>query len=87
LTHTFLREYSYKRLKLAQLLGQRGVFLTCTIAACTACSRRCSFAASIRTWEKQDGLLSQGVQEGRQALRIRHINGVEVHRKRPRGFK
>ena len=29
-SHTFLREYSYKRLKLAQLLGQRGVFLTCS---------------------------------------------------------
>jgi hypothetical protein len=28
LAHAFLREYSYKRLKLAQLLGQLGVFLT-----------------------------------------------------------
>jgi hypothetical protein len=28
LTHAFLWEYSYKRLKLAQLLGQLGVFLT-----------------------------------------------------------
>jgi hypothetical protein len=29
LTHAFLWEYSYKRLKLAQLLGQLGAFLTC----------------------------------------------------------
>jgi hypothetical protein len=29
LAHAFLRECSYKRLKLAQLLGQLGVFLTC----------------------------------------------------------
>jgi hypothetical protein len=28
LAHVFLWECSYKRLKLAQLLGQRGVFLT-----------------------------------------------------------
>ena len=28
LAHTFLSECSYKRLKLAQLLGQLGVFLT-----------------------------------------------------------
>jgi hypothetical protein len=28
LAHVFLREYSYKRLKLAQLLGQLGGFLT-----------------------------------------------------------
>jgi hypothetical protein len=28
LAHAFLREYNYKRLKLAQLLGQLGVFLT-----------------------------------------------------------
>ena len=27
------------------------------------------------------------VQEGRQALKILHIHGVEVYRKRPRGFK
>ena len=33
------------------------------------------------------GPLSQGVQEGRQALKIRHIDGMEVRRKRPRGFK
>jgi hypothetical protein len=28
LAHAFLRQYSYKGLKLAQLLGQLGVFLT-----------------------------------------------------------
>jgi hypothetical protein len=31
--------------------------------------------------------LSQGVQTGRKALIIRHMNGMEVRRKRPRGFK
>jgi hypothetical protein len=33
------------------------------------------------------GPLSRGVQAGRKALRIRHINGMEVRKKRPRGFK
>ena len=33
----------------------------------------------------ETGPLSQGVQAGRQALRMRHIHGVEVRRKRPRG--
>ena len=31
--------------------------------------------------------LSQGVQARGKALRIRHINGMEVRKKRPRGFK
>ena len=31
--------------------------------------------------------LSQGVQTRRKALRLRHINGTEVRKKRPRGFK
>ena len=31
--------------------------------------------------------LSQGVQARRKVLRIRHINGMEVPKKRPRGFK
>jgi hypothetical protein len=35
----------------------------------------------------ETGPLSQGVQVGRKALRIRHINGVEVRKKMPRGFK
>jgi hypothetical protein len=33
------------------------------------------------------GPLSQGVGAGQQALRMRHINGMEVLKKRPRGFK
>jgi hypothetical protein len=34
------------------------------------------------------GLLSQGVQaRRRKALRISHTNGMEVRKKRPRGFK
>jgi hypothetical protein len=35
----------------------------------------------------ETGLLSQGVQAGRKALRTRHISGVEVRKKRPGGFK
>jgi hypothetical protein len=35
----------------------------------------------------ETGPLSQGVQAGRKALRIRHINGMEVRKKMPRGFK
>ena len=37
-------------------------------------------------WEKK-GPLSQGAQEGRQALGMLQIHGVEVRRKRPRGVK
>jgi hypothetical protein len=33
----------------------------------------------------ETGPLSQGVHEGRQALRTLHMHGVELHRKRPRG--
>ena len=33
------------------------------------------------------GHLSQGVQAGRKALRIRHIDSIEVRKKRPGGFK
>jgi hypothetical protein len=35
----------------------------------------------------ETGPLSQGVQAGRKALIIHHINGMEVRKKRPRGFK
>ena len=35
----------------------------------------------------ETGPLSQGVQARRKALRIRHINGTEVRKKRPTGFK
>jgi hypothetical protein len=38
------------------------------------------------TWEKQV-LSARGVQARRKALRIRHINGMEVRKKMPRGFK
>jgi hypothetical protein len=47
--------------------------------------------SSAQTWEKQVLSARAGVQAGRKALRIRHINGMEVRkkvrRKRPRGFK
>jgi hypothetical protein len=35
----------------------------------------------------ETGPLSQGVRAGRKALRTRHMNGMEVRKKRPRGFK
>jgi hypothetical protein len=33
------------------------------------------------------GPLSQGVQARRKAIKMRRINGMEVRKKRPRGFK
>jgi hypothetical protein len=35
----------------------------------------------------ETGPLSQGVQARKKALRTRHINGIKVRKKRPRGFK
>jgi hypothetical protein len=35
----------------------------------------------------ETGPLSQGVQAGRKVLNICHINGMEVRKKRSRGFK
>ena len=35
----------------------------------------------------ETGPLSPGVQARRKALRIRHMIGMEVRKKRPRGFK
>jgi hypothetical protein len=35
----------------------------------------------------ETGPLNEGVQAGRKALRIHHLNGMEVRKKRPRGFK
>jgi hypothetical protein len=37
--------------------------------------------------EPETGPFSQGVQVGGKTLRIRHINGMEVRKKMPRGFK
>jgi hypothetical protein len=40
-----------------------------------------------RPWNLgETGPLSQGVQAGREALRIRDTNGMVVRKKRPRGF-
>ena len=47
LAHAFLWEYIYKRLKLAQLLGQLGDFLTWEISACPSIARRHSFAVAL----------------------------------------
>ena len=46
LAHAFLWEYSYKRLKLAQLLGQLGVFLTCVFRIFASRSISPTFASS-----------------------------------------
>jgi hypothetical protein len=40
LAHVFLWEYSYKRLELAQVLGQLGVFLTCQLMPAQASGGR-----------------------------------------------
>ena len=36
---------------------------------------------------EETGPLSQGVQAGRKAIRLRRIDGMEVRKKRPRGSK
>ena len=46
-----------------------------------------SSIAAERARLRETGSLSQGVQTGRKALRVRHMHGVEVRKKRPRGFK
>jgi hypothetical protein len=46
LAHAFRWEYSYKRLKLAQLLGKLGVFLTWSRTRTTTTPRRSSFSTS-----------------------------------------
>ena len=49
------------------------------------------FLSLILSYLGETGPLSQGVQargfKGRKSLRIHHMNGVEVCKKRPRGFK
>jgi hypothetical protein len=47
----------------------------------------CTSAVACSTDLGETGPLSQGVQAGRKALIIYHINGMEVRKKRPRGFK
>jgi hypothetical protein len=42
---------------------------------------------TLHSYLGKTGPLSQGVQAGRKALRIRHINGMEVRKKRPGEFK
>jgi hypothetical protein len=41
----------------------------------------------MKKWKGEARPLSQGVQAGRKAIRIRHINGMKVRKKRARGFK
>jgi hypothetical protein len=51
-------------------------------------SSSCFAIAALRSGAgEKTGPLSQGVQARGKALRIRHINGIEVRKKRPRGFK
>ena len=69
----FQWEYSHKRLKLAQLLGQPGVFLTCVMYAHVHLVR-VPIRSRVRTWE-ETGPLSLGVQKGRQTLRTLRIHG------------
>jgi hypothetical protein len=54
-------------------------------------SRSCGLAGGFTIVKRylvtETGPLSQGVQAGRKALRIRHMNGMEVRKKRPKGVK
>ena len=45
------------------------------------------FLSLILSYLGETGPLSQGVQAGENALRIHQMTGVEVRKKRPRGFK
>ena len=51
------------------------------LAVVRSCASRCGLYLG------ETGHLSQGVQAGRKALRTRDMNGMEVRKKRPRGFK
>ena len=53
LAHAFPWEYSCKRLKLAQLLGQPGVFLTAARSASSAPSSRATGARKVLGWPKR----------------------------------
>ena len=63
LAHAFLWGYSYQRLKLAQLLGQLGAFLTCAAATSTAatCGPPTRFSAACYFSGRQ-GAASRGRQ-------------------------
>jgi hypothetical protein len=58
-------------------------------ANCIVVGRGRSAAKSPIVWYlmEETGPLSHGVQARRKALRIIYINGMEVRKKRPRGFK
>jgi hypothetical protein len=62
LTHAFLWEYSYKRLKLAQLLGQLGVFLT--LAALTGGLRAGAHGLVLDLFRRQPPALGLGQGQG-----------------------
>ena len=85
---------------MAKLLGQLGVFLTCVHVAPRAVPGadghvvrhdilqvQTLLRGAARAWEKQV-LSARGFKRvGRKAIRIRHINGMEVRKKRPRGVE
>ena len=57
-------------------------------ANCIVVGRGRSAAKSPIVWYLgETGPLSEGVQAGRKAFRIRYINSMEVRKKRHRGFK
>ena len=57
-------------------------------AECVSVARvqRVQSATKPCAWEKQ-ALSARGVHARRKALRVRRMNGMEVRKKRPRGFK
>ena len=62
-------------------------FATSAMSSTTAFRERNRRRAWASTWKKQvlSAIALQGVQVGRKAPRTRHINGMEVREKRPRG--
>jgi hypothetical protein len=69
LVHAFLREYGYKRLELAQLLCQLGVFLTCSSPQC---SGSCML---IRPCAARPGEQASGRSKGMRCAAVRSCEG------------
>jgi hypothetical protein len=89
LGHALLREYSYERLKLAQLLGHHGAFLTCAAGPKPNCGPP---ALPFAVWSRRSATAGPALplrgglhplpavgaahREGRRAHRVRHPAAV-----------
>ena len=91
--HTVYMGYSERLPTRLNLLAERTCFsqvnshMANAVNADPMCTRRGGGCLGPPPCLGETGPLSQGGQARRKALRIRHINGMEVRKKRPRGFK